>query len=70
MAEDTGMIVDIDRLTLAESCRQMAAWIADFGAAAPDVMCANVSSKQLAGTRADDRDRADAARHGPACPAT
>ena len=48
VAEDTGMIVDIDRLTLAESCRQMAEWVTDFGAAAPDVMCANVSSKQLA----------------------
>ncbi len=51
IAEDTGMIIDIDRLTLAESCRQMAAWIADFGPAAPGVMCANVSSKQLTGAR-------------------
>jgi diguanylate cyclase (GGDEF)-like protein/PAS domain S-box-containing protein len=48
IAEDTGMIVDIGRLTLAESCRQMAAWIKTFGAAAPKLMCANVSSKQLA----------------------
>jgi EAL domain-containing protein (putative c-di-GMP-specific phosphodiesterase class I) len=48
IAEDTGMIVDIDRLTMAESCRQMASWMSDYGAAAPDVMCANVSSKQLA----------------------
>ena len=48
VAEDTGMIIDIGRLTLAESCRQMASWLADFGAAAPQVMCANVSSKQLA----------------------
>jgi diguanylate cyclase (GGDEF)-like protein/PAS domain S-box-containing protein len=48
IAEDTGMIVDIDRLTMAESCRQMATWMSDYGAAAPDVMCANVSSKQLA----------------------
>lgn len=48
VAEDTGMIVDIDRLTMAESCRQMARWISDFGAAAPGVMCANVSAKQLA----------------------
>ncbi|MBY0494584.1 MAG: EAL domain-containing protein [Cyanobacteria bacterium] len=48
VAEDTGMILDIGRLTLAESCRQMAAWLADFGAAAPQVMCANVSTKQLA----------------------
>jgi diguanylate cyclase (GGDEF)-like protein/PAS domain S-box-containing protein len=48
IAEDTGMIVDIGRLTLAESCRQMAAWLAHFGAAAPRVMCANVSSRQFA----------------------
>jgi EAL domain-containing protein (putative c-di-GMP-specific phosphodiesterase class I) len=50
IAEDTGMIIDIDRLTLGESCRQMAAWLAGFGAAAPQVMCANVSSRQLAAT--------------------
>ena len=48
VAEDTGMIVDIGRLTLAESCRQMAAWLRTFGAAAPEVMCVNVSSRQLA----------------------
>ena len=48
VAEDTGMIIDIGRLTLGESCKQMATWLADFGAAAPQVMCANVSSKQLA----------------------
>jgi EAL domain-containing protein (putative c-di-GMP-specific phosphodiesterase class I) len=48
IAEDTGMIVDIGRLTLAESCRQMASWVDAFGAAAPHVMCANISSRQLA----------------------
>ena len=48
VAEDTGMILDIGRLTLTESCKQMAAWMADFGAAAPQTMCANVSGKQLA----------------------
>jgi len=48
VAEDTGMIIDIGRLTLGESCQQMASWLTDFGAAAPQVMCANVSSKQLA----------------------
>jgi diguanylate cyclase (GGDEF)-like protein/PAS domain S-box-containing protein len=48
VAEDTGIIIDMDRLTLAESCRQMANWIADFGAAAPDVMCANLSGRQVA----------------------
>ncbi len=48
IAEDTGLIADIDRLTLWESCRQMAEWITAFGAAAPGVMCANVSGRQLA----------------------
>ena len=48
IAEDTGMILDIGRFALAESCRQMADWEARFGAAAPGVMCANVSSRQLA----------------------
>jgi diguanylate cyclase (GGDEF)-like protein/PAS domain S-box-containing protein len=48
IAEDTGLIIELDRLTLAESCRQMAAWKAAYGAAAPLLMCANVSSRQLA----------------------
>jgi diguanylate cyclase (GGDEF)-like protein/PAS domain S-box-containing protein len=48
IAEDTGMIADIGRMTLAESCRQMAAWQARFGAAAPRMMCANVSTRQFA----------------------
>jgi diguanylate cyclase (GGDEF)-like protein/PAS domain S-box-containing protein len=46
-AEDTGMIVAIGRLTLAESCRQMMAWQRQFGEAAPDVVCVNVSSRQF-----------------------
>ncbi len=48
VAEDTGMILDIGRLTLGQSCKQMATWLTDFGAAAPQMMCANVSTKQLA----------------------
>lgn len=48
IAEDTGVIVDIDRLTLAESCRQMAAWMREFGATAPQTMCANLSGRQFA----------------------
>ena len=69
IAEDTGMIVDIDRLTMAESCRQMAAWMSDYGAAAPDVMCANVSSKQLADKELMTADRRHAARPRVCCPA-
>jgi EAL domain-containing protein (putative c-di-GMP-specific phosphodiesterase class I) len=34
-------------MTLAASCRQMAQWTAAFGPAAPQTMCANVSSRQL-----------------------
>ena len=50
IAEDTGMILEIGRQTLAESCRQMAEWLDRFGLAAPHVMCANVSSRQFADT--------------------
>jgi EAL domain-containing protein (putative c-di-GMP-specific phosphodiesterase class I) len=47
MAEDTGMIIDLGRFTLTESCRQMATWLSNFGAAAPQTMCANISGRQL-----------------------
>ena len=36
VAEETGMIVPIGHLALAESCRQMARWQQTFGADAPD----------------------------------
>jgi diguanylate cyclase (GGDEF)-like protein/PAS domain S-box-containing protein len=48
VAEDTGMILQIGRLVLAESCRRMALWRQRFGAAAPKLMCVNVSSRQFA----------------------
>lgn len=48
IAEATGLIGDIGRLTLAESCRQMASWQKRFGPTAPAVMCVNVSSRQFA----------------------
>ncbi len=48
IAEDTEMIVLIGRQVLAQSCQQMAAWQRRFGAAAPRLMCVNVSSKQFA----------------------
>jgi diguanylate cyclase (GGDEF)-like protein/PAS domain S-box-containing protein len=47
IAEDTEMIVLIGRQVLSQSCHQMAAWQRRFGAAAPKVMCVNVSSKQF-----------------------
>jgi len=48
VAEDTGMIVPIGRLTLVESCRQMVEWQRRFGAAAPGAICVNLSSRQFA----------------------
>jgi diguanylate cyclase (GGDEF)-like protein/PAS domain S-box-containing protein len=48
IAEDTGMIGQIGRLVLIESCRQMVAWQRRFGPDAPRVVCVNVSGKQLA----------------------
>jgi EAL domain-containing protein (putative c-di-GMP-specific phosphodiesterase class I) len=48
VAEDTGMILPLGRLMLAESCRQMAAWCRRFGTDAPGVVCVNVSSRQFA----------------------
>ena len=47
IAEETGMIRQLGRLVLAESCRQMAAWQRQFGSAAPGVMCVNVAAGQL-----------------------
>ena len=50
VAEDTGMILDIGRLILAESCRQMASWLTQYGSRAPGFMCVNISSRQFADT--------------------
>jgi diguanylate cyclase (GGDEF)-like protein/PAS domain S-box-containing protein len=47
IAEDTGMIRQLGRLVLAESCRQMAAWQRQFGGLAPGFMCVNVSAGQF-----------------------
>jgi EAL domain-containing protein (putative c-di-GMP-specific phosphodiesterase class I) len=48
VAEDTGMILQIGRLVLAEACRQMSVWRQEFGAIGPSLMCVNVSSRQFA----------------------
>jgi diguanylate cyclase (GGDEF)-like protein/PAS domain S-box-containing protein len=47
VAEETGMILPIGHLALAESCRQMAEWQRTFGAAAPAAICVNMSSRQF-----------------------
>jgi diguanylate cyclase (GGDEF)-like protein/PAS domain S-box-containing protein len=48
IAEQTGMIRFIGRLAIETACRQMAEWRAQFGSAAPELMCVNVSSLQFA----------------------
>ena len=48
VAEATGLIHEIGRLTLTESCLQMARWKKQFGDAGPRVMCVNISSRQFA----------------------
>jgi diguanylate cyclase (GGDEF)-like protein/PAS domain S-box-containing protein len=45
LAEDTGLIREITRLTMTESCRQMVDWQRRFGRDVPGVVCVNVSSK-------------------------
>ncbi|WP_189080683.1 putative bifunctional diguanylate cyclase/phosphodiesterase [Mangrovihabitans endophyticus] len=46
-AERTGLIVELGRTVLRETCRQMAAWIAEFGPDAPVKVGPNVSGRQL-----------------------
>jgi diguanylate cyclase (GGDEF)-like protein/PAS domain S-box-containing protein len=50
LAEDSGLIADVTRLILAESCAQMVEWQRRFGPAAPDVVCVNISSLLFANT--------------------
>jgi EAL domain-containing protein (putative c-di-GMP-specific phosphodiesterase class I) len=45
VAEDTGLIRAITRLTLTESCRQMVEWQRRFTLEAPGLMCVNISSR-------------------------
>ena len=47
IAEDTGLIRQLGKLVLAQSCRQMAEWQGQFGHLAPGFMCVNVSAGQL-----------------------
>ena len=47
IAEDIGMIRQVGRLILAESCRQMADWQRQFGQHAPRIMCVNVAAGQF-----------------------
>lgn len=47
-AERTGLIVPMGRWILREACRQYAQWRSELGAAAPETVAVNVSSRQLA----------------------
>jgi diguanylate cyclase (GGDEF)-like protein/PAS domain S-box-containing protein len=48
VAEDTGLIRQLGRIILVESCRRMVDWQERLGPKAPVIMCVNVSSRQLA----------------------
>ena len=47
VAERSGLIVPLGRWVLREACRQAAEWRRDYGDAAPDRVCVNVSPRQL-----------------------
>ncbi len=47
VAERSGLIVPLGRWVFREACRQMAAWTAEYGDAAPAVLNVNVSAREL-----------------------
>jgi EAL domain-containing protein (putative c-di-GMP-specific phosphodiesterase class I) len=47
LAEETGLIVDIDELILAEACRKTKEWQARFPAEPPLAVCVNLSARQF-----------------------
>jgi diguanylate cyclase (GGDEF)-like protein len=47
VAERTGLIVPVGRWVFREACRQIAAWTAEHGDAAPAVLNVNVSAREL-----------------------
>jgi diguanylate cyclase (GGDEF)-like protein len=47
LAEDTGLILPIDRWVLADACQQAGAWNARRGAGRPLTVCVNLSARQL-----------------------
>ena len=48
LAEETGLIVRLDRWVLRAACEQMKSWMDEFGDRAPDSMSVNLSSRQFA----------------------
>jgi diguanylate cyclase (GGDEF)-like protein len=47
LAEETGLILALDRWVIAEACRQATRWRDHFGAAAPNWVSANLSGRHL-----------------------
>jgi diguanylate cyclase (GGDEF)-like protein len=47
LAEETGLIVSLDRWVMAEACRHAASWVERFGAAAPAWVSVNLSGRHL-----------------------
>jgi diguanylate cyclase (GGDEF)-like protein len=47
LAEETGLIVRLDRWVLRAACEQMCAWMSEFGPQAPSSMSVNLSSRQF-----------------------
>ncbi len=47
LAEETGLIVRLDRWVLREACREMRKWRDEFGDKAPDSVAVNLSSRQF-----------------------
>ncbi|HEX8498441.1 MAG TPA: EAL domain-containing protein, partial [Actinomycetales bacterium] len=47
VAERTGLIVPLGQWVLREACRQLAAWIAEHGDAAPALLNVNISARDL-----------------------
>jgi EAL domain-containing protein (putative c-di-GMP-specific phosphodiesterase class I) len=47
VAEETGIIFDIERQALVDACRQIQLWQQQFGAAAPSYVAVNLSSRRF-----------------------
>ncbi len=55
LAEETGLVVDIDQLGLQRACRQLNAWQERYGSRHSWVMCINLSARQFRTLEVVDR---------------